>query len=91
MYLTAEIAEQLSLRISDIIEYSPTKSAFIESIGAHNVASLKEMSDLHLYDFGIFLELEPDEEEKQLLENNIQTALSQQSIELEDAIDLRVN
>ena len=89
MYLTAEIAEQLSLRISDIIEYSPTKNAFIESIGAHNVASLAEMSELHLYDFGIFLELEPDEEEKQLLENNIQTALSQQSIELEDAIDLR--
>ena len=89
MYLAAEIAEQLSLRISDIIEYSPTKHAFIESIGAHNVASLHEMSELHLYDFGIFLELEPDEEEKQLLEQNIQTALSQQSIELEDAIDLR--
>ena len=89
MYLTADVAEQLSLRISDIIEYSPTRDAFIDSIGAHNVATLKEMSELHLYDFGIFLELEPDEEEKVLLENNIQTALSQQSIELEDAIDLR--
>ena len=89
LFLTADVAEQLSLRISDIIEYSPTKNAFIESIGAHNVATLEEMSELHLYDFGIFLELEPDEEEKQLLENNIQTALSQKSIELEDAIDLR--
>ena len=89
MYLTADIAEQLSLRISDIIEYSPTKQAFIESIGAHNVATLTEMSELHLYDFGIFLELEPDEEEKQLLEQNIQTALSQQSVNLEDVIDLR--
>jgi len=89
LFLTADVAEQLSLRISDIIEYSPTKNAFIESIGAHNVATLTEMSELHLYDFGIFLELEPDEEEKALLENNIQTALSQQSIQLEDAIDLR--
>ena len=89
LFLTVDIAEQLSLRISDIIEYSPTKEAFIESIGAHNVATLEEMSELHLYDFGIFLELEPDEEEKQMLENNIQTALSQQNIELEDAIDLR--
>jgi len=89
MFLTAEVAEQLSLRISDIIEYSPTKKAFIESIGAHNVATLEEMSDLHLYDFGIFLELEPDEEERQLLEQNIQTALSKGSIELEDSIDLR--
>ena len=47
------------------------------------------MSNLHLYDFGIFLELTPDEEEKQMLENNIQMALQQQTIELEDAIDLR--
>jgi len=89
MFLTSEVAEQLSLRISDIIEYSPTKDAFVESIGAHNVATLEEMSELHLYDFGIFLELEPDEEEKSLLENNIQGALANQSIQLEDAIDLR--
>ena len=89
MFLTAEAAEQLSLRISDIIEYSPTRNAFIQQIGAHNVATLDEMQNIHLYDFGIFLELEPDEEEKQMLENNIQTALANQSIELEDAIDLR--
>jgi len=89
MFLTAEVAEQLALRISDVIEYSPTKNAFIEAIGAHNVATLEEMSNLHLYDFGIFLELEPDEEEKQLLENNVQQAIQQGSIDLEDAIDLR--
>ena len=89
MYLTAEVAECLSLRISDVLEYSPTKDAFIQSIGVHNVATLKEMSELHLYDFGIFLELAPDDEEKQLLENNIQTSIQQQSIDLEDAIDLR--
>ena len=89
LFLTAETAECLSLRISDIIEYSPTKDAFIQAIGAHNVATLEEMTELHLYDFGIFIELLPDEEEKMMLENNIQMALQQQSIELEDAIDLR--
>ena len=89
MFLTVEVAEALSLRISDILEYSPTADAFVQAIGAHNVATLKEMSELHLYDFGIFLELEPDEEEKQLLENNIQTALSQKLIDLDDAIDIR--
>ena len=89
LYLTAETAECLSLRISDIIEYSPTKDAFIQQIGVHNVATLKEMSQLHLYDFGIFLQLTPDEEEKMLLENNIQVALQNQLIELADAIDLR--
>jgi hypothetical protein len=89
LFLTAETAEALSLRISDVLEYSPTKDAFIQALGAHNVATLEEMSELHLYDFGIFIELAPDEEEKAMLENNIQVALSQGNIDLEDAIDLR--
>ena len=89
LYLTSELAENLSLRISDILEYSDTKDAFIQQIGAHNVGTLQEMVDLHMCDFGIFIELAPDEEEKQLLENNIQVALSKENIELEDAIDLR--
>jgi len=89
LFLTAEVAECLSLRVSDILEYSPTADAFIQAIGAHNVATLDEMSELHLYDFGIFIHLQPDEEEKAILENNIQMALQQKSIELEDAIDLR--
>ena len=89
LFLTAETAECLSLRISDILEYSPTAEAFVQAIGSHNVATLDEMKELHLYDFGIFIELQPDEEEKAVLENNIQMALQQQNIELEDAIDLR--
>jgi len=89
LYLTTETAESLSLRISDILEYSPTADAFIQAIGSHNVATLGEMTELHLYDFGIFLELAPDEEEKMMLENNIQMALQQKNINVEDAIDLR--
>ena len=89
LFLTAETAEKLSLRISDIIEYSPTKDAFIHAIGSHNVATLEEIQDLYLYDFGIFIELQPDEEERAKLENNIQMALQQKTIELEDAIDVR--
>ena len=89
LFLTAEVAEQLSLRVSDIIEYSPTKNAFIHALGAHNVATLEEMSNLHLYDFGIFIDLTPDEEEKAMLENNIQAALAKGDVNLEDAIDVR--
>jgi len=89
LFLTAEIAEKLSLRISDVLEYSPTKDAFIQAIGSSNVSILEELKELYLYDFGIFINLQPDEEEKALLENNIQIALSQQTIELEDAIDIR--
>jgi len=89
LFLTSEVAEQLSLRISDILEYSPTRDAFVHAIGNHNMATLEEIQNLHLYDFGIFIELMPDEEERQQLENNIQMALQQKTIELEDAIDLR--
>ena len=89
LFLTQDVAEGLSLRISDILEYSPTREAFIQQIGAHNVGTLEDIKELHLYDFGIFLEVMPDEEEKAMLENNIQMALQQQNIELEDAIDLR--
>jgi len=89
LFLTCETSECISLRVSDILEFSPTKNAFIQSIGAHNVATLSELENLHLYDFGIFIDLSPDEEEKQLLENNIQAAIAQQGIDLEDAIDIR--
>ena len=89
LFLTADVAEGLSLRISDILEYSPSRDAFIQKIGGFNVATLDELTELHLYDFGIMLELSPDDEEKGMLENNIQTALSAGLIDLEDAIDIR--
>jgi len=89
LFLTASVVECISLRISDVLEYSPMKDSLTQSIGALNVGVLDDISELYLHDFGIFIELSPDEEEKALLENNIQVALAQQSIELEDAIDVR--
>ena len=89
LYLTLKTAECISLRISDVLEYSNTKNQFVNSLGRFNVATLKEIKELHLHDFGIFLELAPDEEEKQVLENNIQMALQKELINLDDAIDIR--
>jgi hypothetical protein len=89
LYLTLKTAEAISLRISDVLEFSNTKESFIQSLGKFNVGTLDELYQLHMHDFGIFLELTPDDEEKQLLENNIQMAISQKQIELEDAIDVR--
>jgi hypothetical protein len=89
LYLTAKTAEAISLRVSDILEFSPTRDAFISSIGRFNVATLEDIKNMHLHDFGIFIELAPDEEEKGMLENNIQQALAKDQIYLEDAIDIR--
>ena len=89
LYVTLKTAEAVSLRISDVLEFSNTKNSLIQTLGKFNVGTLEEVGELHLHDFGIFLELAPDEEEKQLLENNIQMAIQQQAINLEDAIDVR--
>jgi len=89
LFITQELSEGLSLRISDILEYSPAKEAFIQKIGAHNVGVLEEVANLHLHDFGIFIELAPDDEQKAVLEANIQAAVAGGLIDLEDAIDLR--
>ena len=89
LYLTSRTCENVSLRVSDSLEFPFTRQALENSISRYNVATLDELSDLNIHDFGIFLELEPDEEEKQVLEQNIQIALKTGGIDLEDAIDLR--
>jgi hypothetical protein len=89
LYLTLKTAEAISLRVADVLEYSNTNQQFLQSLGKFNVGNLNEIKNLHIHDFGIFLELTPDEEEKQLLENNIQMALQKDQIFLEDAIDVR--
>ena len=89
LYLTRTLAEALSLRIADVLEYADFKDEFAMQIGKYNVGILEDIKNLYIYDFGIFIEISPDEEEKALLEQNIQMALSQQDINLEDALDIR--
>ena len=89
LYQTQCIAEGVSLRISDALEYGHTTDAFITSIGKYNVSTLESIKDLHLHDMGIYIELAPDEEEKMALEGLINLALNRDQIDLEDAIDVR--
>ena len=88
-YLTLRTAENIALKIADALEFPLTSESLVNSISNYNVNTLKEVVNLNLHDFGIFLELEPDDEEQQQLESNIQVALQQGGIDLEDAIDLR--
>jgi hypothetical protein len=89
LYIYRTLAEALSYRVADVLEYSNYKEEFVNQIGKYNVSILNEIKDLYIYDFGIFIEVSPDEEEKAMLEQNIQMALSKQDINLEDAIDIR--
>ena len=89
LYITLKLAENIALKIADALEFPLTRSALQNSISTFNIKTLDEIVNLNLHDFGIFLELEPDDEEQAQLENNIQVALQQGGIDLEDAIDLR--
>ena len=89
LYLTRTLSEAISLRVADVLEFSEFKEQFANQIGKYNVSILDDIKDLYIYDFGIFIEMSPDEAEKQQLENNIQMALQRDSIGLEDAIDIR--
>ena len=89
LYLTLKMCENISLRVADSLEFPFTRDALENSISKYNVGTLDELANLNIHDFGIFIELEPDEEEKAQLEQNIQIALKTQSIYLEDAIDIR--
>jgi len=89
LYLTLMTAENIALKIADALEFPLTAASLKNSVSNYNVNTLMEVSNLNLHDFGIFLELEPDEEEQAQLEQNIQVALQKGGIDLEDAIDLR--
>ena len=89
LFITLRMCENISKKIGDMIEFPLTKNALMQSITMFNTQTLEEIDTLNLHDFGIFLDLEPDEEEKAQLEQNIQVALASGGIDLEDAIDIR--
>tara|TARA_R110002020_G_scaffold172932_5_gene363490 strand:+ start:125 stop:2530 length:2406 start_codon:yes stop_codon:yes gene_type:complete len=89
LFVTLRVCENISLKVADLIKNPLTENSLINSISTFNTKTLEEFMDLQLHDFGIFLELEPEEEEKALLEQNIQVALQTGAIALSDAIDIR--
>ena len=89
LHIVKSLSEALTYRIADILEYADFKDDFANKIGKYNVSILNEIKELYIYDFGVFIEVSPDEEQKAQLEQNIQMALSQGDINLEDAIDIR--
>ena len=87
--ITRRVAEGITYRMSDVLEFSEFKEDFAKSIGRYSMEILKEIKNLHLHDFGVYIELHPDEEERAVLEQHINTSLSQGKIDIDDAIDIR--
>jgi hypothetical protein len=89
LYLTVRTCENISLKVADVIENPLTENSLTNAVSTFNKETLQELMSLQLHDFGIYLQLEPEDEERALLEQNIQVALQTGAIALSDAIDIR--
>jgi len=89
LYIGLRTCENISLKAADLIKYPLTKESLMNSISTFNTNTLDELINLQIHDFGIYLQLEPEQEEKAQLEQNVQVALKAGLIELSDAIDIR--
>ena len=89
IFLALSTCENISLKIADVLNFPLTKNSLMNSISTFNVETLKEIENLNLHDFGIYLEMEPDEEETAELQQNIQIALQTKEIDIEDSIDIK--
>tara|TARA_R110002020_G_scaffold246936_3_gene460788 strand:+ start:262 stop:2673 length:2412 start_codon:yes stop_codon:yes gene_type:complete len=89
LFLALSTCENISLKIADVLNFPLTRNSLMNSISTFNVETLNEIQNLNLHDFGIYLAMEPDDEEKAELAANINASLQQGSIDIEDAIDIR--
>jgi hypothetical protein len=62
---------------------------YSNAIGETNMAVLSSFENLGMYNFGVMVVTEMNDMDKQYLEQNIQIALGQKEIDLEDAIAIR--
>jgi len=89
LYVTLRVCENISLKVADVIDNPLLHNALKNSISSFNVKTLEELMNLQIHDFGIYIQIEPEEHEKALLEQNVQMALQTGVIALSDAIDIR--
>jgi hypothetical protein len=89
LMMIRRLAQALSVRMADILQHAEFKEQFAMQIGKYNMAIIQDIKNLYLHDFGIYIEMAPDSEEKEQLERDIAISLQRDQIDLEDAIDIR--
>ena len=83
------LAKSLAMKLQDIVEYDKPLKGYISALGNSVMKTIEINKDISLHDFGIAIEIAPDEEEKARLDQAIQMSLAQKELRLEDAIDIR--
>ncbi len=59
------------------------------AVGSTNMGVLSSFADIPMYNFGVIVKKQMDEKDRAYLEQNIQVALSQREIDIEDAVAIR--
>mgnify|MGYP003642452317 FL=1 len=89
MLLFKKVCEDIVKCMQIIPLESVLYKIYENAIGDTNMEALTSFRDLPMYNFGVVVVKDMEEKEKAYLEQNIQMALQQQEIDLEDAISVR--
>jgi len=89
MILYRKVCEDILKCLQILPAESVLYKVYEKAIGKTNMSVLNSFSDLPMYNFGIQVMTDLNDRDRQYLEQNIQIALSQKEIDLEDAIAVR--
>ena len=87
--VTRRVSQSITIRMQDLVNFKGLHKMYTNVIGDSSMHSIDMMKKLSIHEFGITLDVAPSEEEKQMMEQNIQVSLAQKELRLEDAIMIR--
>jgi len=87
--VTTRVSQSITVRMQDLVNFKGLHKMYANVIGDTAMYSIDMMKKLSIHEFGITLDVAPSEEEKQMMEQNIQASIAQKEIRLEDAIMIR--
>jgi hypothetical protein len=89
MILFKKVCEDIVKCIQVLPSDSVIFSAYENAIGKENMSVLSSFKDLPMYNFGVQVVKEMEEQDRTYLEQNIQMSLQQKELDIEDAIAIR--
>lgn len=89
MIMYRKVCEDILKCLQILPEKSVLYNVYEKAIGKTNMKVLNSFKDLPMYNFGVQVMTDLNDRDRQYLEQNIQIALAQKEIDLEDAIAIR--
>ena len=83
--LLEALSNAIILRLQDVVDNGEVKG-YIRSLGSNTVKFFQASPNLALYEFGIFLEDKPTDEERAMLQQQVVAGQSTGMLDIEDAI-----